>query len=107
MTARGTVPKISAKAEQGCHMKTVGMLCLVSVLYFGAEAHAEPFTGNDVYNACQSSDGDVRQGFCWGFILGSVEGMKWGALIGVVASSPSSENLDRSEFDMMSRVRTH
>ena len=65
-------------------------------------ADAEPFSGNDIFHSCRTQDVSVQQGFCVGFILGSVEAMKWGSLMGVV--STNSGEWDDDEFDLASSL---
>lgn len=72
----------------------------VFALGLGGSAVAEPFSGNDVHHACETQDAGAAQGFCVGYVLGAVEGMKWGALVGIVAMSAKQRATD--ELDIMS-----
>jgi hypothetical protein len=47
------------------------------LVWVGLPASAEPITGNDLLAACETA-ADAQQGFCSGYIVGSVEGMFWG-----------------------------
>ncbi|MCU9839357.1 Rap1a/Tai family immunity protein [Ruegeria sp. WL0004] len=67
---------------------------------FGSQNIAEPFSGNDILHACEGGEATVQQGFCFGYVFGAVEGLKWGALIGVV--SKSSGEIDSEQFDFLS-----
>ncbi|WP_323781721.1 Rap1a/Tai family immunity protein [Thalassovita sp.] len=79
------------------------LIASLFLLLLCAPLRAEPFTGNTILQACESENPvGVESGFCIGFILGSVESMKWGALVGVVASS--SNKLEPDKFDILSSV---
>ena len=39
---------------------------------------AEPLTGNELLTICEQTDQLAQQGFCTGYILGALEGIKWG-----------------------------
>ena len=43
-------------------------------------ANAEAIDGNQLYSAC-TSEGVVEQSFCAGYIIGALEGLKYGAFI--------------------------
>ncbi|TDT74748.1 hypothetical protein BDE40_1464 [Litoreibacter halocynthiae] len=83
-------------------MRIILSVAFLGGLALGSPVVAAPFTGNDIYSACTNQTGQVQQGFCYGFIFGSVEAMKWGALVGVVATSP--DKIPQSEFDLKSSV---
>ncbi len=52
--------------------------------------------------ACNSEvPGGAELGFCYGFILGSVESQKWGALIGILSVSDEGE-FDTDKYDLLS-----
>lgn len=68
---------------------------------FGIDAHAEPFSGNEVFRACEGEEVSVQQGFCFGYILGTVEGLKWGSITGLLASSGQ---LEADEYDVLSSI---
>ena len=70
-------------------MLTIAALCV------GAQAGAQVQTGNQLYDACASGE-DVQLGFCIGYISGTWEGMKLGALqmASIAASDMSTEEMD-------------
>lgn len=81
------------------HRAFLAMWCCLNI----TDATAEPFDGNTIYRACEGTNDQVMQGFCLGYIFGAVEGMKWGALVGIAASS-TADDFDSSMADMMSSV---
>ncbi|MDR7126885.1 Rap1a/Tai family immunity protein [Pseudotabrizicola sp. 4114] len=56
-------------------MKAGALVCLLLVLSESVEA--QPVTGNELFEACDT-DGLAQAGYCIGYILGAVEGMRWG-----------------------------
>ncbi|MFC4667777.1 Rap1a/Tai family immunity protein [Seohaeicola nanhaiensis] len=89
MAVRGIHPSLIRAA-----IATIMQVALVSHVF------AEPITGNDVHGACNNQEASVAQGFCIGYVLGAVEGMKWGALISIASMSRKERALD--EMDLMS-----
>ena len=70
-------------------MKAARFLMCVAFLFSGTLASAGSVSGNDLLDACESdSPAGVEHGFCLGFILGAVDGLKWGALRGIQLASP-------------------
>ena len=58
-------------------IKASAYLLAASLLPF--HAMADGISGNDIYSACNSGDGGAQEGFCLGYLIGTVEGMKWGS----------------------------
>ena len=84
-------------------MKAYGLFLVMWCCLNITDAAAESFDGNTIYRACETTNDEVMQGFCFGYIFGAVEGMKWGALVGIAALSTEG-NFDASKSDVMSSV---
>lgn len=57
-----------------------------------AETVEPNMTGNAVYEICSAQNDMTKQGFCLGYIVGIVEGMKWGAAVPMMrAEIPRNE----------------
>lgn len=80
--------------------RALGVASVLSVA--GFPVFSQPFTGNDVYHSCRAEGDLLEQGFCMGYILGAVEGMKWGGLLGVLRMSQSAFEVD--EYDVISSI---
>lgn len=48
---------------------------------FAPIASADNMTGNGMLDACEAPDDSVMGGFCFGYVIGVIEGMKWGAAL--------------------------
>lgn len=55
---------------------------------------AQNLDGNSLLEACEASEQDVRLAFCTGYILGLVEGIKWGSVVSVMDSGAELETAD-------------
>ena len=60
------------------------------VVAVSAAAEAEVVSGNDLLAACRS-DGDVQLGFCTGYMVGVIEGLRFGAVQVAGATGALSE----------------
>lgn len=59
-------------------------------------ASAGNLSGNEMLEACEAPDESVMSGFCLGYVIGVVEGMKWGAALPIYAA----QNGDISTADI-------
>ena len=57
-------------------------------------ATAQNLDGNTLLEACEAPETDGLYFFCTGYILGIVEGIKWGASVTVVASGTKVETAE-------------
>ena len=55
---------------------------------------AQNLDGNSLLEACEAPTQDARLAFCTGYILGLVEGIKWGSVVSVMASGAELETSD-------------
>ena len=60
-------------------------IALIACL-FSNSAIAGAVSGNDVYGACEPTASKLQQGFCIGYILGAVEGIRLGGFTMLIAS---------------------
>lgn len=56
------------------------LLVMFAITYSVPPAKAEPFTGNQLLDACVSSD-LVKSAFCAGYIASMIEGLAWGSTL--------------------------
>lgn len=59
-------------------MKAAALVSLALVLV--EPAQAQNVTGNDLFAACEN-DGLAQAGYCIGYVIGAVEGMRWGVAL--------------------------
>lgn len=72
-------------------------LAIAMAFAFVGQAGAENLTGNELLSICDQADADLAQaGFCAGYVLGAVEGMKWGVSAPLLIAGDSTESAERS-----------
>ncbi|WP_065335393.1 Rap1a/Tai family immunity protein [Tritonibacter mobilis] len=70
-------------------MKVARCLMCVAFLFSGTLVSAGSISGNDLLEGCEADNPiGVERGFCLGFIMGAVDGLKWGALRGIQLVKP-------------------
>lgn len=57
-------------------------------------ASAGNLSGNEMLEACEAPDESVMSGFCLGYVIGVVEGMKWGAALPIYAARKGDISID-------------
>jgi hypothetical protein len=57
-------------------------------LWLASAATAEPITGNMLLEACATENDATQQGFCIGYLIGVVEGLRYGASVPLFAITP-------------------
>lgn len=55
---------------------------------------AEPMTGNELLTICEQKDQLAQQGFCTGYILSALEGIKWGISVPMLQMGKKTEEVD-------------
>lgn len=73
-----------------------------SVLLAASPAATQTLAGNDVLQACSMADNLAAEGFCLGYIVGAIEGLKWGAAS--IIAQDSAGLLEPDELDLLSSV---
>ncbi len=72
------------------------LLMCSQTVSFGQQA---PITsGNELWEICQGTD-PARQGYCIGYVIGAIEGMKWG-----IASPLLQNGMDATEANSTTKV---
>ena len=69
----------------------VRVLLLYSAIAFPTGVSAEALDGNRLYSAC-TSESPAEKIFCVGYIIGALEGLKYGAFIAVSAYEAAHED---------------
>lgn len=65
----------------------------LQVLWAASAASAEPVTGNMLLEACAAEDDFTKQGFCVGYLIGVIEGLRYGASVPLFAiTEPDGTN---------------
>ncbi|TXH26481.1 MAG: hypothetical protein E6Q99_04545 [Elusimicrobia bacterium] len=74
-------------------------LAIISMLLAVAstEAGAQNLDGNTLYDACTQDDLG-KQSFCVGYILGIVEGVKWGSFLNIAAVDTGMNTDEANQF---------
>lgn len=70
-----------------------------------APVHAQVLTGNDLLGACEVQGATVQAGFCLGYIVGVIEGLKLGAAIPLLAAR--DENSEQEPIDPLTNSFLH
>lgn len=80
------------------------VLSLIFAAFGSVQSTAQPITGNTLHSACNGQS-DAEAGFCIGYIIGSLDGQRWGAFSTIVglelADGTSAAN------DMIARGLRH
>lgn len=73
------------------------ILTLALYFAFAGQAGAENLTGNELLAICEQSENDLAQsGFCMGYVLGAVEGIKWGVSVPLMMGGKSTESVEET-----------
>ena len=70
---------------------------LIAAMLWATPATANNLTGNSILTSCRSSD-EARVGFCYGYYIGLIEGMRWGVTITVIRSGIYDNAKDANTF---------
>ena len=60
-------------------------------------AAANSTSGNTVLASCKSSD-EIRLGFCYGYFIGLIEGLRWGVSITAIKAGIADDASSLNEF---------
>lgn len=74
-------------------MKARVLALVCAFLSAGVTARAENVTGNEVYAACTIDNDLALDGFCAGYVIGLVEGLRYGAAVPLIVIR-AGENLE-------------
>ena len=59
-----------------------------------ADTSQPHLTGNQVLEYCEAAGDEAKQGFCVGYVVGVVEGMRWGAAVPLLRTEGPGPHLD-------------
>lgn len=72
-------------------------LAMVLCLAFAGQADAGNLTGNELLAICEHDEADLaKAGFCIGYIMGAVEGIKWGVSVPLLQEGKDTETVERT-----------
>jgi hypothetical protein len=74
------------------------MATLLCVVLSAGPAASQTSLGNDLLHACTMPDNLAAEGYCLGYVVGAIEGLKWGAASVIAFAAPeqqSATDLDR------------
>lgn len=74
------------------------LLVIFAIISSAPRANAEPFTGNQLLDACVSSD-LVKSAFCAGYIASMIEGLAWGATLVAIRLDAASNAEETNDFN--------
>ena len=69
------------------------LLFAASALPVLAQDNGPNLSGNDLHETCHDTE-MARQGFCLGYIVGVVEGMRWGTAVPLIQSDLEGDALE-------------
>lgn len=70
---------------------------LTAAMLLATPAAANNLTGNTILASCKSSD-ETRLGFCYGYYIGLIEGMRWGVSITAIKAGITEDSSGLNEF---------
>lgn len=71
---------------------TIRGLTLISLCISTQPANAGNLTGNDILETCSAKDRPILEAFCSGYVIGVVEGTKWGAALAFSAAAGGEDS---------------
>lgn len=78
-------------AKRGLQMRKYAAIL---VALAASPLSAEPLTGNELLTICEQRDQLAQQGFCTGYILGALEGIKWGVSMPLIQIGQETNEAD-------------
>lgn len=70
---------------------------IIAAILATSPAAANNITGNTALTSCRSTD-DTRKGFCYGYYIGLIEGMRWGVTITAMRAGIYESAADANAF---------
>lgn len=64
-------------------------------LFFAFPAVGENLTGNDLLSMCDATD-EAQLGYCFGYVNGVIEGMKWGISSPLLMSGNTTQEAEKT-----------
>ena len=61
---------------------------LLCFAIWASQGAAQTTLGNELFQACSLPDNLAAEGYCLGYVVGAVEGLKWGAATAIAFVTP-------------------
>lgn len=81
----------SSRVERMLRFPVLAMLACVSA---ASAKSSEPFSGNDLYHACEAREDQSLSSFCIGYVIGTWDGMVIGAVSAFYGASSKGASVD-------------
>ena len=67
-------------------MNPISLFALCLALIFPIPSKAEAVSGNDFLAACENEGDTAKEGFCIGYLIGVIEGLRYGSALPFLAT---------------------